>query len=143
MKIIRQKAGFREADGMYYNPCVTVKPPRLLRDRVFPWLTEYQSFTDTYGFPEAEKLTATKFLQFMDHLTEVVLQDAAVIFIQHPNRCYHPLFGLDLFQSQEFKSYVEVMRASLGSSTSPLDASLERVLPGMNARFNTLPSGQE
>jgi hypothetical protein len=35
------------------------------------------------------------------------------------------------------------MRSSLGSSTSPLDASLERVLPGMNARFNTLASSQE
>jgi hypothetical protein len=79
----------------------------------------------------------------MENLAEVVLQDAAVIFIQHPNRLYHPLFGLDLFQSEEFQSFVVVMRSSLGSSTSPLDASLERVLPGMNDRFNTLASSQE
>jgi hypothetical protein len=80
----------------------------------------------------------------METLTEVVLQDAAVIFVKHPNPLYRPLFGLDLFQSEEFKSFVNVMHASLGSSTSPLDASLETVLPGMNARFNTLASaGQE
>jgi hypothetical protein len=114
--------------------------------RVFPcWLTVTLSTIDTYGFPAAEKLMATKFLQFMVTLTEVVLQGATVIFIKHPNRLYHPLFGLDLFQSEEeFKSFVEVMHSSLGRSTSPLDAaSLKTVLPGMNARFNTLASGQE
>jgi hypothetical protein len=142
MKIIRQKAGFREADGKYYNPPVTVTPPQSLKDRVFPWLTVTSSTHDTYGFPSEEKLTASKFLLFMKNLTEVVLQDAAVIFFQHPNRLYHPVFGLDLFQSEEFNSYVEVMRSSLGSSTSPLDASLERVLPGMNSQFNTLSSGR-
>jgi hypothetical protein len=36
MKIIRQKAGFRDADGMYYNPRVTISPPKSLKDRVFP-----------------------------------------------------------------------------------------------------------
>jgi hypothetical protein len=106
-------------------------------------LTVTSSIIDSYGLSLADKLTASKFLLFMENLTEVVLQDAAVIFIQHPNRLYHPLFGLDLFQSKEFQSFVVVMRSSLGSSTSPLDASLERVLPGMNARFNTLASSQE
>jgi hypothetical protein len=101
MKIIRQKAGFREADGMYYNPHVTITPPKSLKEKVFPWLTVTSSTIDSYGLSLADKLTASKFLLFMENLTEVVLQDAAVIFIQHPNCLYHPLFGLDLFQSEE------------------------------------------
>jgi hypothetical protein len=116
-------------------------------DRVFPWLTLTLSTIATEGFPVEDKLTATKFLEFMLTLTEVVLQDDAVIFIKHPNcqpnRQYHPLFAMDVFQSNEFKSFVEVMCASLASSTSPFDASLETILPGMNAQFHTLHQGQE
>jgi hypothetical protein len=54
MKIIHQKAGFREAKGMYYNPRVTIYPPKSLMDRVFPWLKVTLSTIDTYGFPAAD-----------------------------------------------------------------------------------------
>jgi hypothetical protein len=41
MKIIRQKAGFCEADGMYYNPGVTFSPPKSLKDRLFSLVDSY------------------------------------------------------------------------------------------------------
>jgi hypothetical protein len=60
MKVIRhQKAGFREADGMYYNPCVTITPPKSLKEKVFPWLTVTSSIIDSYGLSLADKLTAS------------------------------------------------------------------------------------
>jgi hypothetical protein len=117
MKIICQKAGFREEEGLYYNPRVTVYPSQSLMERVFPWLTVTLSSIITDGFPAEDK--------FMVTLTQVVLQDAAFISIKHPNCLYQPLFVMDVFQSDEFKLFVEVMRASLASCTSPFDASLE------------------
>ncbi|KAG7336496.1 centromere DNA-binding like protein [Nitzschia inconspicua] len=146
MKIIRQKAGFREADGLHYNPRVAVIPPTSLTEKVFPCLSDtFQAFTGLSEIsPEDDKVTATRFLHFMKVLSEVVIQDAAVIFVEHPNRIHHPLFSsVEVFQSNEFQSYVELMRASLTHATSPYNASLETVLPGLNARFDTLQQVQQ
>ncbi|KAG7352243.1 centromere DNA-binding like protein [Nitzschia inconspicua] len=122
MKIIRQKAGFREAEGLHYNPRVAVIPPTSLTEKVFPCLSDtFHAFTGLSEIsPEDDKVTATRFLHFMKVLSEVVIQDAAVIFVEHPNRIHHPLFSsVEVFQSNEFKSYVELMRASLTHATSP------------------------
>ncbi|KAG7362818.1 centromere DNA-binding like protein [Nitzschia inconspicua] len=146
MKILLQKAGFREADGLHYNPRVAVIPPTSLTEKVFPCLSDtFQAFTGLSEIsPEDDKVTATRFLHFMKVLSEVVIQDAAVIFVEHPNRIHHPLFSsVEVFQSNEFQSYVELMRASLTHATSPYNASLETVLPGLNARFDTLQQVQQ
>ncbi|KAG7357618.1 centromere DNA-binding like protein [Nitzschia inconspicua] len=128
LKPIRQKAGFREAEGLHYNSRVAVIPPTSLTDKVFPCLRDsFQAFTGLSEIsPEDDKVTATRFLHFMKVLSEVVIQDATVIFVEHPNRIHHPLFSsVEVFQSNEFQSYVELMRASLTHATSPYNASLD------------------
>ncbi|KAG7367334.1 centromere DNA-binding like protein [Nitzschia inconspicua] len=116
--------------------CCIICPAPFGARRAFTGLSEIS--------PEDDKVTATRFLHFMKVLSEVVIQDAAVIFVEHPNRIHHSLFSsVEVFQSNEFQSYVELMRASLTHATSPYNASLETVLPGLNARFDTLQQVQQ
>ena len=45
MKILRSTAGFTEADGLHFNPRVSLLPPIELQKKIFPWLDEaYESF---------------------------------------------------------------------------------------------------
>ncbi|KAG7337517.1 centromere DNA-binding like protein [Nitzschia inconspicua] len=86
MKIIRQKAGFREAEGLHYNPRVAVIPPTSLTEKVFPCLSDtFQAFTGLSEIsPEDDKVTATRFLHFMKVLSEVVIQDALSSLLNTP-----------------------------------------------------------
>ncbi|KAG7357624.1 centromere DNA-binding like protein [Nitzschia inconspicua] len=122
LKTIRRKAGFREAEGLHYNSRVAVIPPTSLTDKVFPCLRDsFQVFTGLSVIsPEDDKVAATRFLHFMKVLSEVVIQDATVIFVEHPNRIHHPLFSsVEVFQSNEFQSYVELMLPPQQPSVMP------------------------
>jgi len=62
-------------------------------------------------------------------LNEVFLQDAAAMLVLDPDQFTHPMFAqLPVFQTKEFKEYVEVMQQTVEHETNPMDADLEKVL---------------
>ena len=65
-------------------------------------------------------------------LNEVFLQDAAAMMVLHPERANHPLFDtLPVFATVEFADFKAEMQQALSTEECPLDASLEKVLPGV------------
>jgi hypothetical protein len=106
---------------------------------VFPWLEKTKAlFQLKLSKSNEDKLTAQCFLDFMEQLSTVVIQDAAAMSVLHPERMSHPLFNLPLFQSEPFKMFERSMRVSLGQSQHPFAADLETVIPGLNERLNAL-----
>ena len=58
------------------------------------------------------------------------------MMLLHPDRADHDLFTLEVFHTQEFNAFKEQMRTALETECNPMDAELEKVLPGVNQRLN-------
>jgi hypothetical protein len=104
MQPIRKLAGFTDAKGMYYNPRTIVEVDESLL-RLTPvgcWLFEAHEAVNIANRDGAGKFTAMNFLSFMMTLNRVFIQDAAAMLVLFPERCDHPLFRLEVFQSEEF-----------------------------------------
>ena len=140
MRILRRKAGLCQANEMNYNPRVAFEVPQELLDQVFPWVPEAKKPFEVDA-PPADKvtaqnrLTAGAFLAMMEQLRSVVIQDAAAMIIESPDRASHGLFQLPLFRSEAFTKYTSEMKEYLDSCDAPWDASLEHVLPGLNLKL--------
>ena len=101
---MRKMAGFNTAMGMYFNPRTTVMPSEELLA-----LTPFSfAFSACDEVEEAVKdvggsYTALSFLRFLKELAIVFLQDSAAMMALHPERKVHPVFSLNVFQSNTFE----------------------------------------
>ena len=161
MQPVRKLAGFTDANGMYYNPrtMVEVEESLLRLTPVGCWLFDaHKAVNIANQDGGAGKFTAMNFLSFMMTLNRVFIQDAAAMLVLFPERIDHPLFRLEVFQSEEFhvsfflfllllllfftnsvlyfKRFKLKMQVTLNDkNVSPLDATLESVMPGVHQRF--------
>ena len=150
MRTIRRKAGLFKADSMNWNPRTSCEVPEELRNKAFPWvegaLATFASMSVACQ-TDAEKLafaqnnrTARAFLELMDELQTVLIQDMAALIVVGVNRTDHCLFDLELFKSPEFRLFVGKMRSHLQVAKAPFDASLQEVLPGVQQQFDAIDS---
>ena len=123
-------------DNIFFCPrsvCITANLEEL-EESIWEWVElslawAEQAFIDSKG--DAKCFTAFAFLTFMKRLKRVLFQDAAYIFEFHPERATHPLFQLPCFQSDAFRRFRQDMRKTCEEEVSPLDASMDKVLPGV------------
>jgi len=151
MRIIRRKAGLFKADSMNWNPRTACDVPDALRKQVFPWVEtalanfdsmehECKNHDERLAFTQNNR-TALGFLNMMDKMQTIVIQDmAALLVLDDDVRSKHCLFEVDLFKSSEFMAYVYKMRNHLEVTKAPYDASLQEILPGVQERFDAINS---
>ena len=149
MGIIRRKAGLLKGNGMNCNPRTVCEVPEGLRTQVFPFVQRAKKkFQDMQNRMNEEQLTAftnkhrtaKAFLQMMDDMQTVLIQDVATVCVKHKDWIGHNLLHLPLFRTGEFATCVDKMRAHLDASEAPFDSELEHVLPGMNNQFASMKS---
>ena len=105
MRPMRAMAGYTLANGMYYNPRSAVKVEMALLCKT-PFKFAFDScdiLLDYVAANNGEGSTALHFCRFMKNLAVVFVQDAAAMWLLHEGRRNHPLFKMDLFQSDEWK----------------------------------------
>jgi len=90
--------------GAYYIPRATVKPPKELARKVFPWLDEWER-RHREGDRCERNIALTGFFRLIRFLREVVLQDAAGTMDEYP----HPIWTHAIFQSTEFKQFKDAL----------------------------------
>lgn len=100
VKAIRVLAGFEE-DEWHFNPRVGCEPPDALKKMIWPWIEDEleKVFAAENG---DDRITAVCTLRFWLNLRTVILQDAAAMFVLHPDRIEHPVFKLPVFRSPLF-----------------------------------------
>jgi hypothetical protein len=138
---LRVMAGFEKTDS-YFLPRGRAKPSDELCALIWPWLGGcLQLVQESAGCHP----TAVHFLQFLDLLRSIILQDAAVMFLSLRNeeaceqrRLKHTVFSLPVFHSSLFAEFVDEMATVLENEVSndPNDAAVERALPGVGRRFD-------
>jgi hypothetical protein len=109
MKTMRRMAKFVDGDGMCFCPRTDEKPDSQTLGMVFPWVTEAKKIVQKEiaeaddGGMGGRLQTALCFLEMMEYLAEVVLQDAAAMAALAPDRMRHVMFQLvPVFKSPGF-----------------------------------------
>jgi hypothetical protein len=109
---------------------------------IWPWIElELAKIWELRSQPDAQRdagMTAVAFLRMLKAMRNVLLQDAAAMLLQFPNRKNHCFFRHPLFLSDEFVAFCTEMDNAL-KTTTPEDATtaaIETVLPGINSRFD-------
>jgi hypothetical protein len=139
---------------------------RLKRLTPFAWAYEAVEFFEErfarLGVDEGH-YTAFHFVKFMANLNTVFLQDATAMLIKFPERCHCAMYNMPVFQHADFEvssifcicftfiiffadpsllllpqTYAATMRQSMSHEESPLDHSLESVLPGLHSRLSAM-----
>ena len=90
---------------LHYNPQSAFKVEMALLCKT-PFKFAFDSWDNLLDYVAAsdgEGSTALHFCRFMKNLAFVFVQDAAAMWLLHEGRCNHPLFKMDLFQSNEWK----------------------------------------
>jgi hypothetical protein len=147
IKSLRRAAGFVLAEGMHHNIRTTVEPDPEdadLLDLPFPFVKRCMKAVlaakeaATNG-SQSYLNTAVCFLELLEELALVFLQDAAAMLVLHPERGDNAMFAhIPLLKTEMFKRFVEKMRLSLDNSENPTDYKLEAALPGVQQRFQSL-----
>ena len=139
---MRAMGGFLREPGTHHNARTTVKPPDELRKQIFPFV---DSALEAVTAKLEEDVTAEGpstahgFLKLMDKLRDVILQDAAAMFVKGDIRQKHSFFEeFPVFGSTDFNAYVEFMRESLQKHKDPLDNRLKAALPGMHGKMESM-----
>jgi hypothetical protein len=101
---MRKLAGFVTGNNMYYNPRTTVEPPESLLGKTpfFRFHTPFEFVEASIQNNNADCWTAYEFLKLMKLLGVVFLQDAAAIWVLHPERKEHPMFNMPVFRDPEW-----------------------------------------
>jgi hypothetical protein len=101
---MRKLAGFTTGNNMYYNPRSTVEPPESLIEETpfFRFSTALEYVEAKIKHDNADVWTAYEFLKLMKLLNVVFLQDAAAIWVLHPERKEHPIFSMPVFRHADW-----------------------------------------
>ena len=135
LNAIRSKGGHLRGSGAYYIERGTVEPSQELLSLFWPWVDEQlQRVLVSLDMSNNDdpRWTARAFLKFMKRMKKVIMQDAACMLAKHPERCHHSLFKLPIFRSEQFLAFVELMKHHLDNVRSPVDVTVDQVLPGIN-----------
>lgn len=110
LKAMRAAADFNDCDGMYFCPRSQVKPPEELVKQIFPFADEQLERVNAAIAGEESRVKSGVFLgasqAFLEMLVRqktIILQDAAAMFVLHPERASHTIFqSFPTFRSAEF-----------------------------------------
>ena len=130
---MRQLAGYSASNKIYFNTRTSIFPPQelLLATPIGKWV--YTAFDETLEAAEGKQQTCLHFLRFLQNLNLTFLQDSAVMQAYFPDRSSHPVFqDLEVFSMPQWQDYLATMKNAMDTEECPLDASLEKVLPGMH-----------
>jgi hypothetical protein len=126
----------------YFVPRETVKPPPSLRRRVWPQLDRWrEAHLDLPGASEAVEpnLAAGGFLELLDKLRDVFLQDSVFVRRSHPS---HPLFRDALFASAEYAVFARAVEAAADTirHEDPHLVAIEKAIPSVNEHLRSITS---
>jgi Centromere DNA-binding protein complex CBF3 subunit, domain 2 len=105
MKMVRMMGGFSEGHCMHYNPQMNVEVPEELCKMIFPWIETSREEVKQYEREtNITKDTAHAFFKGLTMMHRIIIQDAAAIKVQYPERFSgSKFFQLELFCSQQFQ----------------------------------------
>lgn len=131
---MRSLAGFSSTNKIYFNTRTVIDPPEELLHATPIGTWAYNALDDLAEVSaDGANQTAMHFLRFMQQINKIFLQDMAVIQLYHPERAGHPMYrDMEVFEMDEWEQFKATMKNAIDTEECPLDANLEKVIPGMH-----------
>jgi hypothetical protein len=127
---MRIVAGFSQKSGHYHLPRATVLPPRSLTTQIWPWideeLTKYRSVDTSLDSDIILDASARQFLELMEWLRIVFLQDAAILQASSPGS---PLWRHAVFSLPDWEIFAGDVVKAHSVVDMPKDMLLSVMLP--------------
>lgn len=126
----------------YFVPRETIKPPPVLRQRIWPQLDHWRrAHLELSGASEVVEpnLAAGGFLELLDKLRDVFLQDSVFRRREHPA---HPIFRDPLFSTAEYAGFATAVEAAADTirHEDPHLVAIEKAIPSVNERLRSIAS---
>jgi hypothetical protein len=136
-EFMRVIAGFSGTIGHYHLRRAGVKPPKALKGQLWPWvdswLERYKacivsgcSFAD--GGLDSCDLAGKTFLELLDWLRDILLQDAAVLQHRFP---LFPLWRHPIFSHPAWRSFADDVLVAHNTAEEPMNMRIRNVLPDL------------
>jgi hypothetical protein len=136
-KFLRSMAGFQpDAIGNYYLPRAKIQPPDSLVRALWPWidqwLTWFQSDDSTNkppgeasGQEDRDDMAAHGFLQLLDQLRIILLQDSVLLQAQFPRHSMwdDPIFAREIYCICRANTAIPSLYRDPAGDSAPTDAS--------------------
>ncbi|KAJ8537451.1 hypothetical protein ON010_g13147 [Phytophthora cinnamomi] len=121
-----QLAGFEPARGSVFVVRASVDPPVALERQVFPQVEGWQEAINTEAAEQS--IASGGFLELLQYLRKVVLQDAVLLQDIVPN---HPIWKHSIFASQQFKIFKQKAKQHLSTLEDPAEQRLQKAVVGL------------
>ncbi|KAN0084761.1 hypothetical protein V8E54_001228 [Elaphomyces granulatus] len=121
-EFMRVIAGFSRPPGNYHLRRATVKPPTALKSQVWPWV-------DSFAEGGLDDCVAGKeFLDLLDWLRDILLQDAPVLQRQFP---LFPLWRHPIFCHPDWRCFADNVLVAHNTADEPINMRIRKVLPDL------------
>lgn len=131
IKAMRNMAGFE--NGSFLCPRSELEPPKVLKDMIFPFASTELAKVEAAvraaprRSPGNLYATALNFLGMLVKMKTIILQDAAAMLVEYPERATHPLLGIPaVFQHPRFMVNYTGVVFSVTNDTTNTDCLLPR-----------------
>lgn len=126
----------------YFVPRETIKPPSSLRRQVWPQLDRWrQAHLNLPGATDVVEpnLAAGGFLELLDKLRDVFLQDSVFVRQSHPD---HPIFRDSLFATAEYATFATTVNTASDTLRyeDPHLVAIQKAIPSVNERLRVVSS---
>jgi hypothetical protein len=141
LQALRGAAGFGIEKGRHWSARQHCIPPDPLQEQIFPFVEDQLAAVRESSVDPKDLITALQFLTHLKQLRRVILQDAALLMAD--GRGDHPIFELNVFQSQEFLQFQTAILQHVQNAVDPRLSSVSQVLPGVLEQFAVVRTNQE
>ncbi|KAH9117042.1 hypothetical protein AeMF1_009075, partial [Aphanomyces euteiches] len=124
---VRVLAGFCPESNRYHITRDLLKPPKSLREAVFP-LLETSRYQLLQAKSHRSEIAGSNFFELLDYMRDVVLQDAAILTEREDFKS-HVMFAHPLFKTNDFIDFKKSLLELILQSPSPESTRLHEAVP--------------
>ncbi|KJZ68994.1 hypothetical protein HIM_11610 [Hirsutella minnesotensis 3608] len=131
-----------EWSGSYFVPRAAVRPPVVLLVKVWPQLDKWKEAHSSPlpDFGVEQNMAAGAFLELMEWLREVLLQDAVFLRESYPD---HPLFQDPVFSCPEFAAFASKVRGTCTRAREDSHSTaIQKAMPVVAEKLRTVLTQQ-
>jgi hypothetical protein len=127
---IRTLAGFPPSQGSFFLHRSAIDPPLALKQMIFPAVEQTLQHIKTGEYQQS--LAAKGFLELLDRLRTVILQDSVLMKHEHPG---HPLWNHGIFSSDLYIRFMHDLQRSLDVQNDPTEHVLQKAMPLLSQKI--------
>ena len=132
---MRALAGFSPERGCFFLDRAALEPSLALKRLLFPELE--RTLQKIVSGQCQDTIAARGFLELLDRMRTVVLQDSVLMISEHPQ---HPIWKHEIFSSDLYRIFAQNLKQSFQTSSDPAETVLQKAMPALSEKLGAIHS---